>query len=104
MNSTRFPRRTEPFIHFIPLSWLSRAAKLPGTRYGVHVGALLFYRHGLEQGKPIKIAHKLLEMLGVNRHAYYRALQAMEVAGLISVQRRRGKKPLVTITEAHNGV
>jgi hypothetical protein len=81
----------------MPLPWLSRAAKLPGTRYGLHVGVLLFYRHGLEKGKPLKIAPQLLEMLGINRHAYYRALQAMEAAGLISVQRRRGKKPFVTI-------
>jgi hypothetical protein len=40
---------------------------------------------------------------GLDRNAKYRALAWLEEAGLISVERKAGHAPLVTILEARSG-
>jgi hypothetical protein len=41
----------------------------------------------------------LLEECGIDRHTLYRALHALEAAGLVRVERKRGSKPAITILE-----
>jgi len=48
----------------------------------------------------IGVTNVLVAQLAVDRHAKARALRALEVAGLISVQRKSGRSPVVAILEA----
>lgn len=86
-----------PFIRTTPLDWITSAARLPGKC--LHVAQALWYISGLRKTRTVKISSKILGLFGVSRHAYSRCLSAMERAGLVKVERRLGKTPLVTILE-----
>ena len=82
----------------VPLAWLYRAAKLPGKALAVSLA--VHYKAGVENTRePIAVTAKLLERFGVSRKAGYRGLEALERTGLVSVDRRRGRCPRVTISE-----
>lgn len=86
-------------MHFLkgPVSWpwLQRAMALPGR--AVHVGLHLWLMAGVLNSKVVTIN---LSRLSVDRSAASRGLVALEAAGLVAVQRRPGRKPLVTILPA----
>jgi hypothetical protein len=86
---------SEPFIVPTPLKWTSAAAKLPGK--SLHVGQALWYVSGLRKTRTVKLSKDKLNLFGVSRHAYSNCLSFMEAAGLVKVERRVGKTPLVTI-------
>jgi DNA-binding MarR family transcriptional regulator len=51
--------------------------------------------------KPtVKMQKSVLEDLGVSRHAFYRARDKMEEAGLISVEKKPGQTHLITLLVA----
>lgn len=79
----------------IPLDWLQRAASLSGR--ALHVGVALWYLDGFERSGTVKAQPSVLREFHVDRHAAYRALKTLEKAGLISVERKRGKAPAVMI-------
>lgn len=79
----------------IPLTWVQRAANLRGR--ALHVGMALWYLNGFEQTGIVKAKPSVMRELGVDRHAFYRALKALEKDNLVSVRRKRGAAPLVTI-------
>ena len=81
----------------IPLIWFIKAAKLPGK--ALHVALALWYLAGLENSGEVYLSNRLINIFGVERHAGYRALKALEGAGLVSVQRHQGLSPRVTILE-----
>lgn len=80
----------------IPWDWIQRAANLRGR--ALDVGIALWYMDGFERTGTVKSQPSVIRELGVDRHAEYRALRALEKAGLVSVQRKRGAAPVVTIT------
>ena len=49
-------------------------------------------------GGPIKVPNGFLDKLGIGRGAKSRALRKLERLGIISVERRDRKSPIVTIT------
>ena len=79
----------------IPWPWLSQAGRLQG--HALHVGIALWFLAGLKKVGTVTLSSSVLEDLGVSRFSGYRALQALESAGLISVDRHTGRNPLVTI-------
>lgn len=79
----------------IPMKWLNAAACLPGK--AAHVAICLWHLSGMTGSKNVHLTRKTLEDAGVQRHAAYRALKAMEEAGLVKVDRCRGRCPIVTI-------
>jgi len=81
----------------IPWTWLSKAAHLP--RAALVVALAIWFLRGLTKaGKGgIKLRPSLLNELGLDRKAGYRGLKALETAGLVSVERRRGASPKVTV-------
>ena len=97
----RRPPRHRPGERFlkgpIPLKWLVRAARLPGR--ALHVGNAVWYLAGLTRSGTVKLSNSVLELFGVDRYAKARALEALEQAGLVSVQRQCGKHPTVTIED-----
>jgi hypothetical protein len=93
------PKRGELFLRGpIPWSWLSRAAKLPGK--ALQVALVIWLLSALLKGAAVVVMSPIrLRELGVQRHAGYRGLRALEKAGLVSVERGHGKAPRVTICE-----
>src|SRR5262249_17899727 len=85
----------------IPLKWLTMASSLPGK--ALHVALAIWYGSGLRKSAMVPLSRKWLTSFGVNRYAAYRALTALEKQGLISVQRHRGRKPIVTLLDVSAG-
>lgn len=81
----------------IPLGWIATAAKLPGK--SLHVGLAVWLLAGLEQGDVVKLTAKAINTFGVSRESLRRSLRALEQAGLVSVARRHGRCPVVTILD-----
>jgi hypothetical protein len=84
----------------IPLHWLSQAAALSGK--ALAVGLALWFRSGIEKRRSVKLHPSTLTKLGVSRWSMYRALDALEAAGLVRVQRHRGRSPTVTVLDEKN--
>ena len=84
----------------VPMSWLTCAARQPGK--ALHVGIALWFLAGLTKTAEVKLAQSLLAQLGVDRHAGYRGLRALETAGLVGVVRHRGRHPVVTLQEVQD--
>ena len=78
----------------VSLDWLLRSARLPGKTVVVAI-ALLFLR-GRSGFAQVALRAKLICRMGLSRQTAYRALQHLESVGLISVDRRRGRAPLVS--------
>jgi hypothetical protein len=92
------PRAGEKFLKGpIPFRWLGRAGQLPGK--SLHVGIALWFMAGITRNRTVPLANKTLAVLGVDRYAKYRALVWLEGAGLVSVERRPGCNPVVTLHE-----
>ncbi len=81
----------------VPLFWLMAAAQLPGK--ALAVGIALWFRCGLERSNQVRLPTTLLNLFGIDRHAKARALDSLEKASLIAVERRKGKNPIVTLLE-----
>ena len=94
-------REKKLFIRSMPLEWITRAAKLPGK--STQVALAIWFRSGLEKFAPVQLSNTTLARFGVDRHAKRRALLALEKAELISVDRRPGKNPVITITDVSRG-
>lgn len=84
----------------IPLDWIGRAACLPGKT--LHVALALQYLAGLQKTHTVKLGAKALAILGVARDAKYDALDRLQEAGLITVERARGRIPVVTMLVGAN--
>ena len=87
--------------HFIkgpvPLRWLLRAAALPGK--ALHIATGLWYMKGLCRSATFPFKRKTAAEFGVSPDATYDALTNLEAAGLVRVDRHRGRSPVVTILE-----
>lgn len=93
----RNKRRGEFIKGPIPIAWIELACMQGGKAAGL--AWLLHFKAGMTKGKPVKVTRELLKRFNVSTSAAYRALDAMESAGLISVQRRRGASPIVAVLE-----
>jgi hypothetical protein len=81
----------------VPLPWLAVAATLPGK--ALAVGTLIWFLQGLRKNHTVKLTPSWLRQFGVERQAAYRALKALERARLITIARKRGESPTVTIVD-----
>ena len=80
----------------IPVAWITRAAALRGGALAVALA--IYFKAGCERSTAeLSICPTLLERFHVKRLAGYRALNALEQAGLVSVVKHHGRCPLVTI-------
>ena len=97
--SRRPPRQIGHFVMGpIPLAWLGPATRLPGK--ALAVGLAIWYLRGLKKLETVMLTGPILNQFGVDRHAKYRALVALEKAGLVRVERQKGKNPTVEILMA----
>jgi len=84
------------------MHWLRAAAKLPGK--ALAVGVWLWFSSGLTRCPTIKFSVGHLEDWGVPPTTARRALKSLEGAGLVKVERHAGRKALITLNPAGQGV
>src|SRR5262249_5070527 len=82
----------------LPAAWFRAAAALPGK--ALAVGQALWFLRGLKGRRTVRLAAKALACFAVRRKPGQRGLAKLEAAGLVRVERKRGRSPLVTILEA----
>jgi len=75
--------------------WLSIAGCLRGRV--LHVGIVLWLLSGMLKSPTVDLKARFLRDMGIDRHTAYRGTKALEGAGLVRVERRRGRAPVVTI-------
>jgi hypothetical protein len=84
----------------IPLDWINAATRASGRGSGLQVALALWYLSGLNrQARTVKLRGSVLRAMGLDRHAGYRGLKALENANLIEVERRPGRCPVVTLLD-----
>lgn len=81
----------------VPLAWLEAAARLPGR--SLHAGLALWYAAGLMRSATVTLSNISGVRFGLDRNAKYRALEWLEGAGLVKVERKLGRAPVVTILQ-----
>jgi hypothetical protein len=90
----KIQKRREHFVQ-VPWRWVE---KLKGaasqTWYLAHH---LLYLHWKGGGEPIKLANGMLEFDGISRQSKWRALGDLERRGLIMVERRPKRSPIVRL-------
>jgi hypothetical protein len=90
------PRRGEKFLMGpVPWAWLQRASRLHGR--ALHVGIAVWFLAGFEKSATVPLAASVLRASGVTRWAAARGLRDLETAGLVTVERRSGRQPRVTL-------
>ena len=89
---------TQPFLKGpIPLNWLSKSAHLGGK--ALHVSLALWLLVGLTRSKTVKLSRWALTVFGIGRRGVYSGLNKLEGVGLVSVERKSGCRPVVTILD-----
>ena len=97
----RLPRPAKGELYLggpIPMGWAERATALPGRAW--HLACALWFEALCSAGRSptVQLPPRTLRRFGLgSRTTLYRALAALAAAGLVSVEARRGRTPLVTI-------
>ena len=98
-SPTKPKKRRQHFVR-VPWMWME---KLIGCRgQTLRVAFVVLYLDWKAKGRPVKLANKLPQMVGVSRRAKWRALNDLESIGLISVERRAKKSPIVQVQHEPN--
>lgn len=79
----------------MPLEWAARAARLPGK--SMQVGLALWFVAGKVQTRCVSLTNVEGSRFGLERSSKYRGLVWLEEAGLIEVERKLGRSPIVTL-------
>lgn len=91
-TAAKILKRREHFIR-LPFGWLEHLNGASGQVYALALH--LLYLHWKGHGAPIKLANGMLKIDGVSRWSKYRALEDLERRGLITVERRPRKSPII---------
>jgi hypothetical protein len=106
MAKPRLPRpaKGEPFLGGpIPMRWIEQAAPLPGHAWKLACALWFEALCKKEKWATVQPTRRTLRRFGLlSQSTYYRALTALEAAGLVSVEARVGRRPLVTILSVNN--
>lgn len=81
----------------IPLDWLCAAARLPGK--SLQVGIALWFLAGVHKSRVIPLSNNTSQRFGLDRNSKYRGLSWLEQGSLVSVERKVGRAPVVTIND-----
>jgi hypothetical protein len=88
-------RKVEPFVK-VPLWWIAQAAKATNSPTTV-VCVELLYAAWKAKSLTFPLPNGRLKKLGGSRDVKRRVLRNLEYAGLITVERRARKTPIVTL-------
>lgn len=94
---TTFARSTERFLQLghVPVDWLQAAAKLPGK--ALAVGLSIWMLAIAVKNDTVMVTPLSVKAFGVDAAAKSRAVRALARAGLITVESRKGRFPVVTL-------
>ena len=85
----------ERFVRTSPFDWLYHCNRLPGKTTAVALA--LWFLHGVNKNATFRLTREAVHLAGCSRGALYHALRALEGARLISILRRPGARPIITI-------
>lgn len=77
--------------------WLASAARLPGKSLHLAIGLQLIASSQIS--REVVLSNLALQRFGLDRNAKYRALAWLEEARLVSVERKLGRSPIVTLLD-----
>ena len=83
-----------------PISWAWLAAAGSSRGRALQVALVLWLEAGMKKSATVSLTHARLREMGVDRSAARRGLVQLERLGLVSVLRRNGAAPRVTIVTA----
>jgi hypothetical protein len=79
----------------VPSVWATQLEGAPGRTYGLALHLLyVCWRH---RSETIPLANKALAAAGISRQSKWRALRELERRGLVVVQERNRKSPVVRL-------
>ena len=87
-------KRREHFV-LVPFGWLERLEGASGKVYSLALH--LLYRHWRAKGQPFTLSNGALKMDGISRASKWRGLAELERRGLISIEHRDRKSPVITV-------
>jgi hypothetical protein len=81
------------------MRWAARAANLPGKAF--HLGVALWFEAicSPTRSPVVKLQRRKRDWFGMERKAFYRALESLQEAGLVHAESRKGKVPIITILD-----
>ena len=82
----------------IYLDWYLKVQELPG-KVPLELAIALKYQQGLTKTNPIRLTTKILDMFNLKKRSVYDALNLLEQANLVSVERKKGCCRSVTILD-----
>jgi len=88
-------RRDRQFLPALPERLFCQLGPLPGKTLAVYM--ILLLRSRLERRPTVKLTSAFLARFGITHDQKTRALACLEEAGLITVQHRPRKNPVVTL-------
>jgi hypothetical protein len=91
---TKLKKQDKHFVK-LPMTWVRQLKGASGQTWMVAVHVL--YLDFKEKGKPIKLANGMLKIDGVSPQSKTRALRDLERRGLIAVEYRPRKSPIVRL-------
>jgi hypothetical protein len=94
VTPAKIKRRRAHFV-MLPMTWYERLKGADGQTY--RVAWFLLYQHWKNNGDPIKLANGMLAMGGVSPPSKRRALRDLARRGLITVEWRPRKSPIVRL-------
>jgi hypothetical protein len=93
----KIQKRREHFIK-VPMWWYEKLANpLPATRCTAPLALHLLYLNWKSRGEPFKLVNGTLSYDGISREMKTRALKDLEQRGLVSVEWRERKSPVVHV-------
>jgi hypothetical protein len=94
--SRRVLKRREQFV-MVPLRWLEILAEAEASGQTCRLALYLAHLAWKHKGQPFKLPNGLVGEVGVSRWSKYRALDQLAGLGLITVERRARKSPVIMI-------
>jgi hypothetical protein len=91
----RVRRRRQQFV-MVPMTWVEALSGATGKT--VLLALHLLYL-GWKRVGPVKLPNGMLRQDGISRYSKWRGLKDLERRGLISVERRSHRSPLVTLLQ-----
>jgi hypothetical protein len=91
----KIQKRQRRFV-MVPWSWFERLKGVKSVQT-YRVALVLLYMGWKDRGVPIKLTSGMLRIDGISRKSKWMALNALERHGLIAVERRPRRSPIVRL-------
>jgi hypothetical protein len=90
-------KRREQFV-MMPMWWVEKLGEPPLATGATHLVAIyILHLDWKHHGKPFKLPNGMLGYDGISRYSKWRALPDLERRGLITVERRPRKSPIIRV-------